>query len=807
MSSSHSNKKHKNGNNYGGYQTHPTRPRPHTINYVPNHSNHSNHSNNSNNMQYFDILPAQQLNTNNIISNNSNPIPINGNNINNNGSNKRKNKKSKSKKRVYHSPKMNGNVGQHTYDQQYYSNDSANESPHNNYVEYSPIKKDIIGYNEFKGYDNEREYSQSLSQSKSKSKSKSKHNNKSSKSKKKKKKVYQSSSANPAFNHEINNHNNMQYNSNPRHSHGSHSHSHSKKRHSHGRHEHRHSNHNNSNNNNNNQHRHSHGSHGHTKHRHQSHHTHHPHQQQQQQQPYIVMQSNTNNTNEPYIPYQYIEDEIHGSIFEPQNSNNNNIPNLPPSNNNTHNHNHNHSSHNNHHNSRHHSRRDRSATQHTKARSRSPQMRSNNGNNVVIDRSKILASMKNQSQSDRVVHHNMIDVQPKKKKSKLNKGKLAEEYFIKEKLGKGNFAVVRRVIKKTDGKEYAAKIISKKHLSEAEKEELDNECKILAKLNHPNIVGFSTIIQTPRHLYIVLELLTGGELFDRIIQKGKFTETEAANIAKQIADALCYLHENGIVHRDLKPENIIYENKSDNAKIKITDFGLGRDLSDTPNGSMKTACGTPGYVAPEILKGGEYDEYVDLWSTGVIIYILLCGYPPFQGATGTNQMYKKIKRGQYSFPSPAWDNISLIAQDCIRGLLTVDPKLRMSGKQLLQHPWIIQSTKKLKNKKSEVNLINKAYSNLLSNYIHRKKFRRGVSLVITLNRMIRAAGLEKVAREQRIQFRKRLKAYKKKLKDQQKRIYDLQQQQKKNGIQPKDFIYEEIVDPNITPQIDFSIFN
>lgn len=221
---------------------------------------------------------------------------------------------------------------------------------------------------------------------------------------------------------------------------------------------------------------------------------------------------------------------------------------------------------------------------------------------------------------------------------------------------------------------------------------------------------------------------------------------------------------------------------------------------------MRTACGTPGYVAPEILKGGDYDEYVDLWSTGVIIYILLCGYPPFQGATGTNQMYKKIKRGQYSFPSPAWDNISLIAQDCIRQLLTVDPKQRMSAKQLLKHPWIIQSNK-LDPQKPSTNLINKEYSNLLQNYVHRKKFRRGVSLVITLNRMIRAAGLEKIAKQQRIQFRERLKQYKLKLKEQQKRIYEQQQLQKRNGINPKDFVYEEIIDPNLTPQIDFSIFN
>lgn len=219
----------------------------------------------------------------------------------------------------------------------------------------------------------------------------------------------------------------------------------------------------------------------------------------------------------------------------------------------------------------------------------------------------------------------------KGQKSRLNTGKLAENYFIKDKLGKGNFAVVRRVIRKIDGQEFAAKIISKKHLSDQEVHELTNEVQVLSQCYHPNIVRLVDFIDTPRHLYIVLEILTGGELFDRIIARGKFTEHQAADITKQLADALAYLHRNGIVHRDLKPENILYEGKNINSRIKITDFGLSRDTTRNPNKALKTACGTPGYVAPEILKAQVYDEGVDLWSVGVIIYILLCGFPPFQG--------------------------------------------------------------------------------------------------------------------------------------------------------------------------------
>ena len=201
------------------------------------------------------------------------------------------------------------------------------------------------------------------------------------------------------------------------------------------------------------------------------------------------------------------------------------------------------------------------------------------------------------------------------------------------------------------------------------------------------------MLDTPRHLYIVLELLTGGELFDRIVQKGRFTEQQAANITKQLGSALKYLHSIRIVHRDLKPENIIYKTKADDALIKITDFGLGRDMGQDPKEptyrkTLNTACGTPGYVAPEILKAHPYDEYVDLWSCGVILYIMLCGYPPFTGGRNQKRLYRRIKRGEYSFASPAWDNISPLAKDCVKKLLTVDPQNRMSAAKLVDHLWM-----------------------------------------------------------------------------------------------------------------------
>ena len=145
-------------------------------------------------------------------------------------------------------------------------------------------------------------------------------------------------------------------------------------------------------------------------------------------------------------------------------------------------------------------------------------------------------------------------------------------------------------------------------------------------MHHPNIVTIIDYITTPRHLYIVLELLSGGELFERLQKQKKFNERMAANITKQIADALAYMHGVGVVHRDLKPENIIYSDRSEDAKIKISDFGLSRDTSGKGDRPLKTSCGTPGYVAPEIIRQLHYDESVDLWALGVIIYILFSRY-------------------------------------------------------------------------------------------------------------------------------------------------------------------------------------
>jgi calcium/calmodulin-dependent protein kinase I len=201
---------------------------------------------------------------------------------------------------------------------------------------------------------------------------------------------------------------------------------------------------------------------------------------------------------------------------------------------------------------------------------------------------------------------------------KLKKEEIQKYYDIKEKLGTGSFAVVKRAVRKSDGQQFAIKIIKKSKLNADELAVVHDEVEIMHKVNHPNCVQLLEMFETSKKMYMVLELLTGGELFDRIVKKGSYSEKEASEVIKSVVSALQYLHDNGIVHRDLKPENLIYLGSSDDSAIKITDFGLAkyRGSAGSKGADMTTACGTPGYVAPEVLKNEPYGKAVDLWSLG-----------------------------------------------------------------------------------------------------------------------------------------------------------------------------------------------
>jgi len=255
---------------------------------------------------------------------------------------------------------------------------------------------------------------------------------------------------------------------------------------------------------------------------------------------------------------------------------------------------------------------------------------------------------------------------------------------IGKELGSGHFAKVKLGEHVTTGKLCAVKIIKKQAGSKTNL--VKTEVDILKKVSHPYIVKCYDVIDEESKLYLFMELMSGGELFDRIVDKGHFTEQDAMITTIKIIDAINYLHSLGIAHRDLKPENMLMTDNSSAAEVKITDFGLSK-FFDEQSRVMQTPCGTPGYIAPEVLRMKGYGKECDVWSLGVIIYILLCGFPPFY-AENDAQLYEKIKRGEYEFLRPYWDPISDSAKDLIRKMLTVDPKKRITCSEALQHEWL-----------------------------------------------------------------------------------------------------------------------
>ena len=258
-------------------------------------------------------------------------------------------------------------------------------------------------------------------------------------------------------------------------------------------------------------------------------------------------------------------------------------------------------------------------------------------------------------------------------------------------LGEGASAIVRKGIKRDSGESFAIKIIDKSSLGETELESLYNELKIMSIIDHPNIVRVYEYYECHGVVFIVMELMNGGELFDKIVEYEHYTEKQAAEAFRPIVDAVRYCHKLGIVHRDLKPENLLYSSNEENAMIKVSDFGFAKFLIPKAQEQLFTACGTPSYVAPEIIESKGYDSKVDCWSLGVILYVMLCGFPPFY-ADDNNTLFNYIKTAEFEFHSPYWDNVSENAKDLIKKLLVADPKKRLSAVEILKHPWITQNT-------------------------------------------------------------------------------------------------------------------
>mmetsp|Transcript_24109 Transcript_24109/g.41198 ORF Transcript_24109/g.41198 Transcript_24109/m.41198 type:complete len:289 (-) Transcript_24109:145-1011(-) len=261
---------------------------------------------------------------------------------------------------------------------------------------------------------------------------------------------------------------------------------------------------------------------------------------------------------------------------------------------------------------------------------------------------------------------------------------LRDFYELHEELGQGEFSVVIRGTHKETGEEYAIKCIEK---HDVDTSRLQTEVDILTQVSHPHIISLKEVFDTPDTLYLVMELITGGELFDKITEIGSYSEHTAAQLVANICSAVEYLHSLGIAHRDLKPTNLLLKDADDLIDVKIADFGLSKIMGE--NTMMQTACGTPIYVAPEVLSGEAYEKEVDMWSIGVITYILLCGFPPFfDDGSNMGELFEQIMAGEYDYPEEYWDEVSDEAKDFIDNLLLVDPAERFTASQALEHPWL-----------------------------------------------------------------------------------------------------------------------
>jgi calcium/calmodulin-dependent protein kinase I len=216
---------------------------------------------------------------------------------------------------------------------------------------------------------------------------------------------------------------------------------------------------------------------------------------------------------------------------------------------------------------------------------------------------------------------------------------------------------------------------------------LKREIEIMKQVDHVNILKLIEIYEDDENVYIVMELVDGSELFDRIVDKGYYSEKSTVHIVKQILNAVKYLHLQGIAHRDLKPENLLCSGEGANEVVKIADFGLSKIFAGEKGEELQTSCGTPGYVAPEVLMSEHYDKSVDMWGIGIITYILLAGYPPFYADNDT-QLFEKIMNADYDFDDECWDDVSDLAKDFIRHLLVKNPEERFNADQALAHPWI-----------------------------------------------------------------------------------------------------------------------
>lgn len=300
-------------------------------------------------------------------------------------------------------------------------------------------------------------------------------------------------------------------------------------------------------------------------------------------------------------------------------------------------------------------------------------------------------------------------------------------YTMGRVLGEGAFAQVRIATDNETGERFAVKVLDKARFDDAEKGFLLKEINILKSVRHEHITEVYDLFDTKSTMYIVMEFMEGGELFDIIADAGHFSEKQASEVTKKVLIAVAYLHENGIVHRDIKPENVLCKTKKWPLDVKLADFGLANFAEDgeVEENNMTTMIGTPGYVAPEVVKREKYGAPVDMWAVGVILYIMLSGKMPFYGRDDV-ECLRRIALGKYSFPKAEWSKVSPEASSLVKALLQLDPDKRLTARAALQHPWLTDVD----------HLSSKPIDNDLTG-IHstRRKFRKAVMAAVTIERI------------------------------------------------------------------------
>ncbi|XP_038065822.1 myosin light chain kinase A-like [Patiria miniata] len=291
-------------------------------------------------------------------------------------------------------------------------------------------------------------------------------------------------------------------------------------------------------------------------------------------------------------------------------------------------------------------------------------------------------SRNSQEKPSRTVRHTRID----------DESVIEKVYTIGEKLGAGSFGVVLEATHNETKEKWAIKIVNKEKAGSSAVKLLEREVAILKKVRHKHIIHLEAVFETSQKMYLVFELCNGGEISDLFKEKGAFSEEDTRTTINRLTSTVSYLHKNDIVHRDIKLDNILLsrdpEHEDDHLNIKLSDFGLsilkGRAGSDS---MMQTMCGTPMYMAPEVIDNQGYSQQCDVWSIGVIAYMLLSGYPPFTGRD-EDSLYEAIRKGELDFSGAVWKKVSSEAKNAIQGLLTVDPAHRLTASELLHHPWI-----------------------------------------------------------------------------------------------------------------------